>query len=151
MHDDGLAIRALAILEAEYEFPENVSLLDRACLEMAILSDIRKHKQIILLDAIDKSGHPPGTVLRFSPDELSRYSQIRCAHDMRISDVLDAATLLDYEIDCRCFGVQVASLKFVDPDTPLSPEVETALPLLIEAVLAELKSLGVEGVKPKVH
>jgi hydrogenase maturation protease len=144
MCDDGAGVRAIELLEAGHALPENVSVLSRGCLGMALLSEIREFDAIVLVDAIDGSGQPPGTVMTFSPEDIATYSRVRCAHDMRMSDVLEAAMLLGYEVDCVCVGVQVARIAFGCPDGELSPEVESAMPLLIETIRATLQEVGAQ-------
>ena len=65
-------------------------------------------------------------------------------HDLRLIDLIQAATLLGYECDGMCFGVQVENMSPVTLTEGLTPDVFAALPLLVDCVLAQLMDLGVE-------
>ena len=71
------------------------------------------------------------------------------AHDMRFSDVRDAAKMLGYEVEGICVGVQVEDISPAEFEIGLSEPVEAALPLAIQTVLAILLENGATGIIEK--
>lgn len=144
--DDGVGIKVGEWLTEHYLFPETVDVIDAGVMGMALLPHFADHHRILTVDAVEGTGTEPGTVLRFDPDDIATYQGGAGAHDMRFSDVLQAAALLDYQVQGTCVGVQIASLE----PGPLTPAVEAAVPLAGETVAAILvREWGVEGVSPR--
>ena len=146
MLDEGIGPRIAAELLARYVFPENVAVLDRATMGMQLISELRQYDVALVVDAVDNSGHPPGTVVRYTPDELARYDTFHGAHDTRFVDVLDAAALLGYSPEGHCLGVQVENMSPAELTIGLTPAVEEAVPLLLFSVLDFLAERGVKVV-----
>ena len=145
--DDGVGIRVGEWLIEHYLFPEGVDVIDAGVMGMALLPHFADHDLVLTVDAVEGTGTSPGTVLRFQPDDVATYQGGAGAHDMRFSDVLQAAVLLGHQVQGTCVGVQVASL---EPGGPLAPEVEAAVPLAGETAVAILvREWGVEGIRPR--
>jgi hydrogenase maturation protease len=143
--DEGVGPRAAAELNARFRFPTGVAVLDRATMGMALLNEICAYDTVLLIDAVDKTGHDPGTVVRFEAADIARHQVFHGAHDTRFVDVLQAAALLGHEIDGHCLGVQVADMAPAEYQIGLTPAVEAALPLLLHAALTFLAEQGVEA------
>jgi hydrogenase maturation protease len=134
MLDEGLGPQVAAELLARYELPDNVEVLDRGVMGMALLADLRRADAVLVVDALDNTGYLPGTVCAFAPDDLAYDAGPKGAHDMRIADVLAAAALLGVQPQVDCLGVQVKDMNPKDYQIGLTPEVEAALPAVIEYV-----------------
>jgi hydrogenase maturation protease len=143
MLDEGAGPRVAAELLANYRFPPNVEVLDRGTMGMALLSDLKRFDVILLVDAVDSTGKPPGTVVTFSPEDIAPYEAFHGAHDTRFVDVLEAAALLGYTPEAHCLGVQVGDMCPPEYTIGLTPEVEAAVPFLVECVLGFLAQNGV--------
>ena len=95
------------------------------------------------VDAVDGTGQEPGTVFRFKPDDMARHAGANASlHDLKLVDLFDAATLLGYEAEGLCIGMQVENSSPACVTIGLTPKVHTALPLLIDVVAGELARLG---------
>lgn len=150
MLDDGVGPRIARELVEGYEFPEGVEVLDEGCMGLALLPVLDENDFVLVVDAVDAPELEPGTVVRFRPEDIGSYHDtIRSAHDMRFVDVLQAATLLGYEVDGLCIGVQAANPTPSEPCIALTPAVEAAIPLAIQTVLATLVQQGVDGITSK--
>ena len=134
MLDEGVGPRVAQELNERYSFPENVEVLDRGTMGMALLSDLKRFDVLLLVDAVDKTGTPPGTVVTYMPEDIAPYEAFHGAHDTRFIDVLEAAALLGYQPEAHCLGVQVLDMCPVDYTVGLTPPVEAALPFLLECV-----------------
>ena len=147
MGDEGIGPVALDYLYRNFDFPENVALLDVATTGLSMLSYLEDIDHLIIIDAADDSGHPPGTVIFYTPDDLADQQVMHSAHDQRLTDVLFAAQMTGIEPkSVTIVGVQVQSLQqFV---LELSGPVLAAMPIACAAALHLLSDLGYAA-KPK--
>lgn len=143
MLDEGLAPAVYDELVANYEVPDNVFLFDVGCMSLDMLPYVEKCDVILTVDAVDNTGDPAGTVYRFPPDAMARHTGAMASlHDLKLVDLFDAASLLGYEADGYCLGMQVENMYPSEYAMGLTEPVSKAFPLLVETVLAELHSRG---------
>lgn len=148
MLDDGLGPAVYEQLNASYAFPENVHLFDVGCLSLDMISYVDAFDVIITIDALDGTDAEPGTVFTFAPDDMARRGHaMQSLHELKLMDLFDAASLLGSSCEGVCFGIQVENRSPEVVTIGLTKAVYDAVPLLIDAVLAELVSRGVEIVK----
>lgn len=149
MRDDGFGPRVIELLRLGYRFPDNVHVLDAGTMSFAILNIITEADHMIVVDAVKDTDVPPGTVLRFTPEEMASNQLARSGHDLRLVDVLQAAALIGNAPDTVAIGVQIAEIaEFV---LELSEAVERAVPIAAGAVLDELARLGIHPEKDERH
>lgn len=143
MLDDGVGPAAYDEIMAAYDIPDNVTLLDVGCMALDMLSYVDRCDLILTVDAVDGTGDAPGTVYRFPPDAMARHcGAMASLHDLRLVDLFDAASLLGYEAEGYCLGMQVDNMAPEEYVVGLTPQVHAALPLLVETVVAELARRG---------
>ncbi len=143
MRDEGVGCRIAEELARRYVFPEGVDVVDSGTMGMSVLSLFQQYDFIVVVDAMDGTSHPPGTVLRLSPDDIAPNQVRHSLHDTRFVDVLEAATLLGQRPEAECVGIQVADMEPEDLTIGLSEPVEAALDTAIDAVLTVLGEHGV--------
>ena len=117
MLDDGVGPAAYDEILAGYDIPENVTLVDVGCMSLDMLPYVERCDLILTVDAVDGTGDAPGTVY-------------------------DAASLMGYEAEGFCLGMQVGNPSPEQFVVGLTPECAAALPLLVETVVAELHRRG---------
>ena len=144
MLDDGVGPAVYDELTEKFIFPENVQLVDAGCMTMDLLPMVRDYDYLIAVDAVDGTGEKPGTVFKFKPEDIADHPVMQSLHDLRLIDLLNAAALLGYEADGMCFGMQGDNMTPAVLTEGLTPDVFNALPLMVDAVLAELVRLGVK-------
>lgn len=143
MLDDGLGPAVYDELMAAYELPENVTLRDVGCMSLDMLAYVDQYDFLITVDALDNTGAKPGTVFAFAPEDMARHSGATASlHDLKLVDLFDAAALMDYRAEGRCFGMQAENVSPAELTMGLTPPVYEALPLLVDTVLAELVRQG---------
>lgn len=143
MLDDGVGPAAYEEMLERFDIPENVELFDLGCLSLSMIDTVQKYDVIITVDAVDGSDAEPGTILRFQPDAMARHSGAMASlHDLKLIDLFDAATLLGYESEGLCLGMQVENASPATATIGLTPPVFDALPLLVDVVAGELARLG---------
>lgn len=140
MRDEGVGPRAVELLMAGYDFPSNVEVVDAGTMGLTILDLLRDVDRLIVIDAVKGTGHPAGTVLLLSPEDIAGNQVMHSLHDMRLSDVLENAALLDRAPEAVVVGVQIESIE--EWVLELSEPVEAALPVAVAATLDRLAELG---------
>lgn len=143
MLDEGVGPAAYDAIVEGYEVPPEVRLFDVGCMSMDMLPYVESCDVILTVDAVDGTGDAPGTVYRFPPDAMARHcGAMASLHDLRLVDLFDAASLLGYEAEGYCLGMQVDNMAPEEYVVGLTPQVHAALPLLVETVVAELARRG---------
>lgn len=139
--DDGFGPAVARDLLARYGFPENVQVLDRAIMGYDIIPDLRECNVAVAVDALDGTGHAPGTVLAFDPEDMATSAEIMSLHQVRFADVLAAGRMMGARCAVgRCFGVQVEDMGTGTLQQGLSVPVEAAVAVTADAVVAYLSS-----------
>lgn len=143
MLDDGVGPAAYDRLIVDYVIPENVQLFDVGCMSLDMLPYVDDYDVVLTVDAVDGTGDAPGTVYRFEPDAMARHSGPEASlHDLKLVDLFDAASLMGFEAEGYCLGMQVGNPSPSEFAVGLTPECAEALPLLVETVVAELYRRG---------
>lgn len=141
--DDGLGPAVYEEVLERFDIPSNVKFHDVGCMSMDMIEDVDKNDLIITVDAIDGTDAKPGTVFRYVPEDLARNPQVLTSlHDLRLADLFDAASLLGYQAQGVCLGMQIENSSPAEFVIGLTPKVYDALPRLIDALLAELAHVG---------
>ena len=138
--DDGAGIAALHRLIREYDMAEGVVALDGGTLGLSLLPLVDSADQVILVDAIAADG-PPGTQVRIEGEEVAPAVYERLSpHQIGVADLLAGASLLDrYPERVVILGVVPESIEL---GLELTPDVEAAIPQLVQRVVDELIALG---------
>ncbi len=142
MRDEGIGPRVAELLMAGYDFPEYVEVVDAGTMGYSILDLFRGVDHLIVVDALRDTGHPAGTVLLLTPDEVASNQVMHSLHDVRIVDVLQAAALVDCAPETVCVGMQIEEI--AEWVLELSEPCEAALPVAAALVIDRLGALGVE-------
>lgn len=136
--DDGVGIAALRCLEEDPRVPGAVDLVEGGTKGLELVSWISGMSRLLVLDAVDV-GAVPGTVVCIRGSELRSLPCNGNVHDLALVDILNALRLLGQEPqEIILLGIQPGTTEL---GTSLSESVESSLPLLVEAAIAQL-SLG---------
>lgn len=140
IQDEGIGVRAVELLQQEYETPEEVEILDGGTAGMALYEHIIDRDYLIVLDAVN-TGRPPGTLVRLVDDEVPAFFRNKVSpHQMALADILAALKIAGEAIPyLRVLGVEPASLQ---TSIELSDTVAAQLHPLVQATLEELAQLG---------
>lgn len=144
MNDDAAGVLIVQALAEQYEFPEELTLLDGGTLGLDILPYLEGVDRLLVVDAVE-TGAPPGTIIRMTGDDIPLALATKVSpHQMGLKDLLLVADLQGYAPkEMVLWGVQPGSIEM---DVELSPEVAQAMGLLQDKVLAELESWGLKAV-----
>lgn len=143
MGDEGIGPRCIAELEKSFEFPARVELVNVGTTGLGILDILRDYDRLVIIDAAQETGHEAGTVLLMSVEDLANQQVMHSLHDMRLIDVLKAASMIGIEMkSVAIVAVQIA--RIAEWVFELSEPVEAAVPVACAAALQELRALGVD-------
>jgi hydrogenase maturation protease len=139
--DEGFGVRVVEKLEREYEFPNNVILVDGGVLGINLLGVISKPNHLIVVDAIRKKGQP-GDVYRLEGDDIPE--RIRAKNSLHQIDFLEALTLcqaLEHVPQTVIIGVEPEDIETMSIE--LTPTTRAKMDEVIRMVLVELDRLGI--------
>ena len=145
--DDGFGIRVIEKLQAQYEFPENVSVVDGGVLGVNLLGVISEADHLIVVDAIRNKGNP-GDMYRLYGKQIPE--RIRAKNSIHQVDFLEALTLcqaLDNVPDTVIIGVEPEDIDTLSIE--LTPVIQSKVASMIQNVLKELDRLEVPYYKRK--
>lgn len=143
MLDEGVGPAVYDAILRDYDVPSSVRFFDVGCMSMDMLNYVDECDVVLTVDAVDGTGDEPGTVYRFPPDAMARHTgAMQSLHDLKLVDLFDAASLLGYSAEGFCLGMQIENMSPEEYTVGLTPKVHAALPLLVEAVVAELDRRG---------
>ena len=95
--DEGVGVRVVERLYEEYDFPENVNLVDGGVLGLGLLGVISETDHLIVVDAIRNQGEP-GTLYRLEGDEVPRRLYAKNSlHQVDLLETLAVTPALDHE------------------------------------------------------
>jgi hydrogenase maturation protease len=137
LRDEGIGVHAARELE-KLALPPEAEVIDGGTATMELLPVIRAAERIIVIDAL-KGGGSPGTIYRLSPEDLMVDAErLLSLHQVGLLEVLGMAQQLGGNPAVVIIGVEPKEITW---GTELTPVVAAKLPQVIEAVLAELKTL----------
>ena len=133
--DDGVGVAALRCLEEDPRVPGAVDLVEGGTKGLELVSYISGMSRLLVLDAVDV-GAVAGTIVSMRGTELGSLPGNGNAHDLALADILNALRLLGQEPqETVLLGMQPGTTEL---GTSLSKSVESSLPRLVEAAIAQL-------------
>ncbi len=88
LSDEGFGVRVAEALDASYEFPDDVQVLDGGVLGMELLRFVTGTEKLLVLDAL-KEGDADGKCRRLAGDEVkAHFREKLSAHEIGVQDVL---------------------------------------------------------------
>jgi hydrogenase maturation protease len=138
--DEGVGVRCVERLEREYEFSENVRLMDGGTLGMRLMDPILQCDQLIVCDAV-LGGGEPGTIYRCTGDDLRKSLAFKDSmHQTDLVDTLIYCDLLGNRPEAVIIGIQPFDYQTMCAE--ISTQLAQHLPNMGEAVLNEIKAAG---------
>jgi hydrogenase maturation protease len=138
--DEGFGVRVVEKMEQEYEFSDDVLLVDGGVLGINLLGMISKPKHLIVVDAIKNKGKP-GDVYRLKGDDIPQ--RIRAKNSLHQVDFLEALTLcqaLDQVPETVIVGVEPEDIETLGME--LTSITQSKVDTMTGMVLEEIKRVG---------
>jgi hydrogenase maturation protease len=143
--DDGLGVRVVETLQ-KMDLPGNVEVIDAGVGGLAILSMIENSDKTIIVDAVHTGKEPSGFIYHFTDKELPPPNMFMLsAHDLNLVDTIHIGREMEklgeqkMPVDITIIGVEINSPK-LEFTMEMSPEIEDAIPQVVQMVLDEIKN-----------
>lgn len=139
-HDEGLGVIAQAMLKNRVGVVPGLEVYDGGVLGLDLLPLVTSAGHLLVLDAVD-AGRQPGELIELDGREIPFRSRVKLSpHQLAFVEVLEMAALRGgLPALVRLCGLQPAD---VSMGLGLSPQVEAALPALVDRAEAVLKEWG---------
>ena len=131
--DEGVGVHVVQELEQQ-SVPANVIMVDGGTSPdaLAFVGDVGK---LVVVDAV-RGGGEPGTIYRLTPDDIEEADRNPLSlHEWDLMDSLKLSRYWTEGIEVVIIGVEPAEMEW---GLELSPQVEAAMPRIIDAVLREV-------------
>jgi hydrogenase maturation protease len=140
LKDEGVGVRVIEQLQAEYSFSPNVRLMDGGTLGIRLLDDITGADHLIVVDAV-RNDQPPGTLYRLPAEELTRCVSFKNSlHQTGLLETLAYAEMLEQRPTTVVIGIEPED---ISPwGTELTPSVLEHMAALLDNVLKEIRQAG---------
>jgi hydrogenase maturation protease len=135
LQDDGLGPQAIAQLQAQYEFGEEVELLDLGTPTLDFVDYLRGRDILVLIDALAGGGEP-GELLTFDKEQLQEFlpNMRLSAHQPCLRQTLHTAAAAAGVYLKEILLVGVVGNSF-DVGTELGPYVSRSVPEVLELIV----------------
>jgi hydrogenase maturation protease len=141
--DEGVGVRAVESLLANYDFSDNVTLMDGGTLGSRLIGPMMEADFVLVLDAV-LGGDKPGTLYRYQGQDLRRSLAFQDSmHQANLIDTLTQCELIGKRPDALIVGIEPEDFKTMDIN--ISPLLASRLPAMCDMALAELRALGGEA------
>lgn len=142
LRDEGVGIHVVNELR-KHSLPEYVEVYDFGVRGLGILDSLEGADKAILVDAV-KMGDKPGTIYRFSLDEIETEDRILKMISIHDLDLMTAVRIgkFTYKLpkDIVVIGIEPETAD--EYGMELTPKVKEAVPKVVQAVLDEIKKSG---------
>ena len=136
--DDGFGVHVINALKNTV-FPENITLLEAGTVSHQLIPMLREMDVLIVVDAVE-AGDAPGSVFRFSPDDLQFKSEQKLSlHQISLIDVLHMAEMTGGKPKTVIIAVQPKDVSSWSLE--LTDEVKAVIPKVVELIFKELKDV----------
>jgi len=142
--DEGFGVRCVEAINHQYEFPDNVTLMDGGTQGIYLVQHVQACDYLVVFDAIDY-GLEGGEMKLIEDNDVPNFMGAKkmSLHQTGFQEVLSTADLLgDYPEKILLIGVQPVELE--DFGGSLRPAVKAQVEPAVDIALNYLKNLGVE-------
>ena len=139
MKDDGIGPHIARELE-KLKLPEGVKAVDAGVKGLALVDMMQEASKVMFVDAVEM-GMKAGSVRVFTPKDIRIDAEKTgfSSHEIGLPQLLFLASLLGLSTEVAIVGIQPKDLGW---GTGLSPELQRAVPHILESVLDALEGRG---------
>ncbi len=140
--DDAVGPTVVSLLDALYDFPENVVVEDLGTPSLDLAGRLVEFDAVLLVDAVSAQ-LPPGSIRMYTLEEMLRHPPgLRLSpHDPSLKETLLTVQFLGIgPKEIKLIGIVPESIESFG----LTDVVQAAVPRAVEAVIRELAKLGTE-------
>ncbi len=138
--DEGLGVRVIEKLLEDYDFPDNVTVMDGGTLGSKLMGPILDADRLIVVDAVF-GGDAPGSVYRLTGDDLRKSLAFKNSmHQTDLVDTLIHCGIVGNRPETCIIGVEPQDLNTMAVE--LSPLIQQKIPAVCAFVLDEILAAG---------
>lgn len=138
--DEGIGIYASEYIKQNYEFSDNLEIIDGGTLGFKLMAYFQEYKNVIILDTVSINDEA-GSIFRFPSDVLLGLGKYRkTAHEVEIVEMLEIVSVLDSHANVTIIGIVPQDIQSVE--IGLTKQMEEKFPLFINTALKEIEDLG---------
>jgi hydrogenase maturation protease len=143
LRDEGVGVRAVEALRDEFDFSNDLSLIDGGTLGLDLLPFLEGKEKVLFLDALDLK-KKPGTIAILEDEEIpSIFGPALSFHQIGLADLLLTSQLIGTKpARIALIGIQPEK---VEPGLGLTPTIQENLKEYIQAALGKLREWGIES------
>ncbi len=140
--DDGVGIRVIEKLQRDYDFPDNVNVIDGGVLGINLFGVISNADCLIIVDTVLNNGKP-GDIHRLTGKDIPpRILAKNSLHQVDLVESITLFQLMDHSPETIIIGVEPKDIETMNPE--LTDIVKDRIDDLVSAVLEELKRLNID-------
>ena len=141
LSDEGFGVRVVEYLQKNFNFPDNVQLIDGGTLGVELLHFVTGTQKLLIVDSID-GGVATGTTFHLVGDEIRKhFAQKISAHEVGIQDVLTMLELTGKLPHVELIGAQPFSL---EAGTQLTEQMSKLVPTFANKAVEILRGWNLE-------
>ncbi len=140
--DEGVGIYAAKYLEENYDFDENLTIVDGGVLGFKLMIYYQEFDRVIILDTVTMKDEKPGSIYNLPAEELlglGSYKQT--AHEVEIVEMLEICSLLENFAQTSIIGIVPEDIVSVVSD--LSEPLKREFDNFVKVALGELDKMGI--------
>lgn len=143
--DEGFGPQAAAWLADNFDWPDNVQVVDGATRGLMLMSELLECDVAIIMDII-LAGGEKGAFYRLGSEDLDKsWTGKYSMHQTSLQDILASCELIDHRPEVIVLAMEPYEYQILRPQ--LTAEAKSRLPEFCSHVLKELENLGVK-IKP---
>jgi hydrogenase maturation protease len=139
LRDDSVGLRVVQMLRGILAHHPDIELMEDYWGGLRLMEQMVGYDRAIIVDAICTDA-PSGTIHLLSPDDIPT-QRSASAHDVNLPTALEFGRHADAHLPLNehilLIGIEAADVQTFDES--LSPEVEAALPQVVDQILSELQ------------
>lgn len=141
LKDEGVGVRVIERLDNDFQFPDNIRIVDGGVLGMRLMGIVADADVLIVVDAVQNS-QAPGTLCRLAGDQVPRRVLAKQSmHQLDLPEVLALCSAIDHVPETIVIGVEPEDIHTMDME--LTATVSGKVDALVLMVIDELKRLKV--------
>jgi len=143
LKDEGIGVHVIRKLQENYEFPENVEVVDGGTLGLYLTAKLEEgFDLVIVVDAI-KTEDKPGSVYKFSLNDIPyKFPNKISPHEIGLFETLTLVQLKGTEFKTMIFGIVPKEIKTWGME--YSEELEEGVNKVVKMILEALKEMKID-------
>jgi len=138
--DDGVGLRVIEELQKQIH-DKDITIEGYELAGLDMLEKLSGYDRVIIIDAIQAGGRV-GDIYQLTPEDLKSTVHTGTPHDVNFSTALEFGERIGVKLPSKIDILAIEIAPNVAFSEQLTPEIEKAVPGVVEKVIAKLKDTG---------